>query len=298
MRKRIYKIRFNAIILFITIAVTGCGIKNVETDGKIQGDSFETEEMIFANEDTITENNENDIVDEIDYSSYLKKIWIVGDWEEDERRRDYPISIIFTKMEEKYIEGSFDIRGMVSSDYFYFLNNTHREPSQFQGMLCAGTAECKYNYGNGKDGTFSLSFCDTNRLEVQLEEDEIQSYLLRPYNFSDEKFRDYQVTYEIDLDSWGIVNLFYANSEENHSLPWVLLTNEQGDILYHFTAAYQVDSEVKDIIIEDMNGDGLKDVEVVTSFSDMPDTCRFEWYFYQRENGTFYLGLTNVFGID
>ena len=60
MRKRIYKIRFKAIILFMTIAVTGCGIENVETDEKIQGDTFETEEMIFANEDTITENNEND----------------------------------------------------------------------------------------------------------------------------------------------------------------------------------------------------------------------------------------------
>lgn len=60
MRKRIYKISFNAIILFMTILVTGCGIKNVETDEKIQGDSFETEEMIFSNEDTMAENNEND----------------------------------------------------------------------------------------------------------------------------------------------------------------------------------------------------------------------------------------------
>lgn len=36
--------RFKAIILFMTIVVTRCGIKNVETDGKIQGESFETEE--------------------------------------------------------------------------------------------------------------------------------------------------------------------------------------------------------------------------------------------------------------
>ena len=62
------------------IVVTGCGIKNVETDEKMQGDSFETEEKIFANEDTITENNENEIAYET---------WIANDWEEDESAVGY-----------------------------------------------------------------------------------------------------------------------------------------------------------------------------------------------------------------
>lgn len=298
MKKRINKIRFKVIILFIIIVVTGCGIKKEEADEKRQVDSYKTEGRISANKDKKTENNENEIADEIDYSFYLKKTWIVDGWEKDERRRDYPISIIFTKIEGKYIEGYFDIEGMVSSGYYYFLNNAYREPDRFQGMLYAGTAECKYDDSNGRNGTFNLKFYDTDRIEVQLEDDETQIYLLRPYNLSNEEFRDYQVSYEIDLDSWGIVNMFYANSDNNHSLPLVFLTNEQGDILYDFTAAYQSDSEVQDIIIEDINGDGLKDVEVVTFFSAIPDAYRFEWYFYQRENGTFYLELTNMFGSD
>ncbi len=57
-------------------------------------------------------------------------------------------------------------------------------------------------------------------------------------------FRDYHVSYEIELESWGIVNMFYANSADGHSIPLVFLTNKQGDIIYQFSAAYQSDSEV------------------------------------------------------
>lgn len=49
-----------------------------------------------------------------------------------------------------------------------------------------------------------------------------------------------------------------------HPYPWVLLINEQGNILYQFRSGFRNGSEVMEIIIEDMNGDGLKDVEVVT----------------------------------
>ena len=69
-----------------------------------------------------------------------------------------------------------------------------------------------------------------------------------------------------------------------HPYPWVLLINEQGNILYQFRSGFRNGGEVKEIIIEDMNGDGLKDVEVVTYFGD-PEGYRFEWYFYQGENG-------------
>lgn len=75
------------------------------------------------------------------------------------------------------------------------------------------------------------------------------------------------------------------------------LINEQGDILYEFSAGYQNDSEVLEIIVEDMNEDGLKDVEVVTYFSDMPDVYRFEWYFYQEEDGFFNFGLSKMLGV-
>ena len=240
---------------------------------------------------------ENKIDDSTDYSFYLKKIWLVDGWKEYER--DYPISLVFTKIEKEAVEGYIETDGMIASEYFWFLNNaSNMEPTQFHGMFYEGTAKCEYAQSNGNAEMFYITFGENDRIEAKLEKDQEQSFLLRPYNLSDEEFKEPQISYEIELDSWGFVKLFYANTTYNHSIPEVLLINDHGDILYSFAAGYQSDSEVLDIIIEDMDGNGLKDVEVITYFSDVPDAYRFEWYFYQNDNGLFYQGLTNMFGDD
>ncbi len=291
------------IFLVLLIMLAGCERKSEKSNEEMQEDYSQEETVTAADQKTEPEDNEtmqetvseNRIVDLTDYSSYLKKIWIVDGWEEEERRWDFPISLVFTQMERGAVEGYFYIGGMISSDYFHILERK-KTPPQFQGMIYDGTAECEYDNDDGGKGMFSLTFCGDDWIEARLEEDENQCYLLRPYNISDKELRDNQVSYEVELDSWGTVNLFYANSDDNHSLPQVFLINEQGDILYQFLTGYQTDSEVLEIIVEDMNRDGLKDVEVVTYFSDIPDIYRFEWYFYQEEDGFFYHGLTNMYG--
>lgn len=305
MEKTISRIKLVLISLVLLLMLAGCERKSEELNGEIKGECSQEETtaaMIQEAELEDYEDNEimqeavseNRMIDLTDYSSYLKKIWIVDGWEDEEPRWDFPISLVFTKTEEGVVEGYFYMGGMISTNYFRILINPNMP--QFRGMVYDGTAECEYDVDDGGKGTFSLTFCGNDRIEAKLGEDENQSYTLRPYNISDEKFRDNQTSYEVEVDSWGTVNLFYANTESNYSVPVVYFIDEQGDIIYQFSAAYQTESEVLEVIIEDMNGDGLKDVEVVTYFSDIPDVYRFEWYFYQEEDGFFYFGLSKMFG--
>lgn len=67
-----------------------------------------------------------------------------------------------------------------------------------------------------------------------------------------------------------------------------MLINDQGDILYKFSGNYQHGSRVCDVRIEDMNGDGLKDIKVGTTFAQEETASMFEAYFYQEESGLFY----------
>lgn len=107
-----------------------------------------------------------------------------------------------------------------------------------------------------------ILFCDNDRIKVELEGNETKQYLLRPYNISDEKFSEELTTIEVELDSWGTVYLAYGNYASRHSIPRVMLINNQGDILYIFSGNYQHGSMVCDVVIEDIDGDRLKDIRV------------------------------------
>ena len=194
-------------------------------------------------------------------------------------------------MEEGSIKGYFCVDEFIT---FYYRNLAlwkDRTP-EFAGVIYDGTAKCEYDYKNGSVGSLSITFCENDRIEVRLDGNEKQSHLLKPYNVSDVEFLDEPTTMEVELDSWGTVTLFYANCEWDY--PWVLLLNEQGDILYSFDGYWIDTSGVLDIKVEDINGDGLKEVEVVTYFPDFPDEYQYKCYFYQMEEGVFYVDWFSV----
>ena len=290
--KKIINVLSLLIVCILLLIVTGCGLKNSSLDEStlenIYGEHTFSWDAEDGAETEAVESVDDRTVDLTDYSSYLKKIWIVEGWNDSVV---YPVSLVITQMEEGYIKGYFCFNDIIT---FYYRNLTlwkYRTP-EFTGTIYDGTAECDYDYKNGDMGRFSITFCENDRIEVRLNGNEEQSYLLRPYNVSDEKFLGEPTTIEVELDSWGTVTLFYANLDFEKTYPWVLLLNEQGDILYTLSAAWVNPQEVKEIIIADMNEDGLKDVKVVTHFPDDPNDWD-EWYFYQLEDGTFYMGLHN-----
>lgn len=287
------KCKGNFVLFFVLFLLTGCGKNVAEPDIPLQGETeiIENMETGQSAEEVSEEHSvENEPEDNTDYSVYLKKIWIADGW-------DFfgsPISLVFTEIEDDFIGGYFTFGG----DLTLYLDRETPESNwpEFYGTVSHGEAICEYFYTDGEEGIFDLTFYDSNQITVMIERDEERSYCLRPFNISDVDFQDNAMLFETELDSWGAVTLFCANLENNKTYPWVLLVNEQGDILYEFYAPYHTASEVLDVIIEDMNGDGLKDVEVLTYFPPYSpdDDPPFEWYFYQNENGLFHLEQSNI----
>lgn len=281
------------IILFgmlIILSLSGCGDKETETCNSVDVTSDNSDLQDRKNQEDIISNESVDdkVVDLGDYSSYLKKIWIVEGWNDGAA---YPVSLVITQMEGGSIKGYFCVNEFITFYYWNLALWKDRTP-EFAGVIYDGTAECEFDYKNGNAGSLSITFCENDRIEVRLDGNEKQSHLLRPYNVSDVEFLDEPTTIEVELDSWGTVTLFYANCEWDY--PWVLLLNEKGDILYSFDGGWIDTSEVLDINVEDINGDGLKEVEVVTYFPDVPDVYRYAWYFYQMEEGVFYVDWFSV----
>lgn len=277
------------IILFgilIALSLSGCGDKGVEMLGSTDVTEEisnlrdgENEEEVVSNEPV--DDRTNDLTD---YSSYLKKIWIEEEWSFNDH--DWSDSLVITKIENGHIEGYY---GSVRDDYFN-LSNNQDGLYRFTGEIIDGIAECEYVVG--RNHPLMIIFYENDYIRVEGDGDAYRSHLLRPYHVSDWQFCGEPITYEVELDSWGTVTLFYANLEDRHSYPWVLLLDDQGDILYKFPGRFQIDSEVSEVIIEDVNGDGLKDVEVVTC-TNGTDEDRMEWFFYQTEDGLFYLERCN-----
>lgn len=315
----------NIILMVFVILVTGCKAQNdnMKKDIIIEEGLSETKDSVAGKEEVALpddeektenirenlqdeevkdtenamnreENTQEDLQDErvpdtADYSAFLKKIWVVDGWDKTD---DFIMSVSFVMIhiENGAVEGYFVRDGWVTAGYFELNYSRYRSDIvKFHGKIYDGIAECEYTDKEGENRAFTFTMFDSNCLKVVLDGDEAQAYTVVPYNISGRKFyADSIVIEEVELDSWGRVNLFYAVLDNLHPYPWVLLINEQGDILYQLPSGFRNGSEVKEVIIEDMNGDGLKDVEVVTYFGD-PDGYLFEWYFYQGENGFFVL---------
>ena len=272
--------------LFLVVAVLMIGLFagcEKETDETVAQDSLVEEKTVSNELETVSAEPVDDrIIDLSDYSSYLKKIWIEKEWSS----KDYgwSDSLVITKIENGHIEGYY---GSVRDDYFN-LSVGQEGLYPFKGEIYDGVAECEYI--DVRNNLFTITFYENDYIRV--ERDVYRNNLFRPYHVSDWQFRGDSITYEVELDSWGTVTLFYANLEDRHSYPWVLLLDGQGNILYKFPGRFLSDSKVSEVVIEDVNGDGLKDVEVITCMNGS-DEDRTEWYFCQLEDGLFYLEKYN-----
>ena len=260
----------------VIILLFGCGQLNQQNEIEKETTSINLD---GGNPDNCRNNDKQK-----DYSSYLKKVWIV----EDDYSGERMLSCVITDITGNEIEGYCYVGQRVLGIFNAQSRSNNNEKPNFHTVICDGAFQLevsKLQYGEeDRTGTACLKFCEGDRIEVTLtEEGNSEQYLLRPYNILDESLRDDPTIFQIELDSWGIVNMVYANTESNHSIPNIYLTNDQGDILYNFLADFQHASEVSEVVVEDMDGDGLKDVEVITFIG----SSQFEWYFFQKENGRF-----------
>jgi len=235
----------------------------------------------------------------IEYEQYLQKIWIVKDWN-GAYDTGGPMSFHIDEIENETIIGSFttgELAFPLLSD-----DNTYYSKGSLTGAISNDIAECEISDQGGTKGTATLMFKESDEIAVTIKftrkdiyvregsdvicKDVVLdgNYFFRPYQLSDIKELDVHKThsYELEIDSWGKVNLVTSVFNANKPYPVAYLINDKGDILYSFGNPFTNGTEIRDVYVEDINGDGLKDVRMNNSIA--------ERIFLQKEDGLFHSG--------
>lgn len=296
MRKKLISICVMGILVY---CIHGCGDQGAEI--------FSSSDVIEENSDLQDEKNQEEattdepvddrIVDLTDYSPYLRKIWCMNGENTDSPYPDnnVSVSLVITQIEEGSIQGYFDDTPFVYADYFR-LPQFEKYTTEFYGTIYDGTAECRCDYKDGREGTLTITFCGDDRIEAVLDGNDAQRCLLRPYHISDaDYFHRYlygeSMDFEAELGIWGTVTVHAVNPFTRPLSPELFLLNEQGDVLYLIEQEFFKDFEILEVIVEDMNEDGLEDMKVTTSVSYLRDGDWFAYQYerplYQLENGQF-----------
>lgn len=301
MRKRFISV---FIIGILVCCIHGCGDQGAKTlsstdvaeessDLRVEESQREAVTEELAAEEPIDDRS----IDLTDYSSYLRKVWCMKGENTDSPYPDnnVPVSLVITKIEEGAIQGYFDSTPFVYADYFR-LPQYEKYAHEFYGMIYNGTAECRCDYKDGREGTLTITFCGDDRIEAVLDGNDEQRCLLRPYHISDaDYFKTYlygeNIDFETVLGVWGTVTVHAVNPFQTNVGPYLFLLNEQGDILYMIDDEFFEDFEILEVIVEDMNEDGLEDMMVTTSVSYLQEgdwiAYEYERPLYQSENGQF-----------
>ena len=292
------------IIGILVCCIHGCGDQGAKTlsftDVAEESSDLRVEESqreAVTEELAADEPMDDRVVDLTDYSTYLRKVWCMKGESTDSPYPDnnVPVSLVITQIEEGSIQGYFDDTPFVYADYFCLPRREKRTP-EFHGTIYNGTAECRCDYKDGREGTLTITFCGDDRIEAVLDGNDEQRCLLRPYHISDaDYFKTYlygeNIDFETVLGVWGTVTVHAVNPFQTNVGPYLFLLNEQGDILYMIDDEFFEDFEILEVIVEDMNEDGLEDMMVTTSVSYLQEgdwiAYEYERPLYQLENGQF-----------
>lgn len=146
----------------------------------------------------------------------------------------------------------------------------------------SGSFRMGYPEGNV---TFTLDFLPDSRVQVTIPATEEQ-YLLRPYRLEDNPDESvYQeLSGEIELETWGKVQLINVMSNTRHPIAGAYLANEKGEVMYDFYPHFMNGFDIVEYTITDMNGDGMKDIEWIL---ELDDKTHLRYRAYQGMDGMF-----------
>ncbi len=228
-------------------------------------------------------------IDETVFERYARTIWIPYEWKEGE---DYGNDVTpFTFY--LYREGG-EIVGRISTviedppcvSYDYYMKYADQGVN-LSGTILGDKIECRAESG-AYNGIFYCGLNEDGTMDVLLEESG-ETLLFRPYLVSDMgKIKDGWESMTLDLNSWGTVNLIYGVIDSNKPHPVAVLAGEGDEMYYYFRLSFLTGSEIENIIVEDVNGDGLSDIKFISYFPGYAEP-RLERTFYQMENGFFYI---------
>lgn len=244
-----------------------------------------------------TESKEHDI----DYSYYIRKIWINEGSEQQKSMDD--LFLYLNRVNGENIEGEIYTGEMPISSYFYDLSFDSNYQWNFMGKILDDSVKCKF-VGEEMNGNISLVFNNANIVgNIELTEEVVLNdkfinegtYNFRPYTIKDvnSQYEEHGIStilldeysYEVHIDSWGKVHFISMMVNSNKPHPLFFLANEESEILYRFYAPFQNGLDVTEISVDDIDGDGLEDIVVILGAKDIGGVVA--WIFFQTKDGMF-----------
>lgn len=211
--------------------------------------------------------------DAIREEDYINRIYVVdaGD------SYGYEFSIYITELNDEYIEGYGRRHGTAEFEPKSYPMKGHRVDGKMRASF--------HSYFPAEEVIFTLDFQDDSRIQVTIPKTKEQ-YLLRPYSPEEDPDWDVyeELSGEIELESWGKVQLINAISTTRHPIAEAYLANEKGEVMYSFHAAFINGFDIIEYTVADMNGDGWKDIEWILALG---DDAHFRYRAFQQEDGTF-----------
>jgi len=258
----------NKKILFAIIAtfllLVGCSNQYIAHQNEPSTEEQQNEEFT-----TKEQNNQSIIttIDTIDYSKYVKKVWVVKD------DTDNSSSFCISEIVNWKIIGKFSLVGEAIPSNCYYLPDHYED---LTGTIDNGTAECRFSDEKGNKGNIKLFFKPNNEIEATIKYTE-KSQDNKHYKDGTFKFRSYNLndankgvsiikdqSFTVDLNSWGTVRFVTSKAmggNDKHPTDFYL-TDEDENILYDFEQnTYNID--VNAVSFQDVNKDGLKDIIII-----------------------------------
>lgn len=322
MRKRIHNI---CIVLVCVILSVGCNVEKSQTasfsNESTKSVIIKTEQRMWQfleeyekkNEEIVMSLNSMPTFEEVEnLKACIKRVWVV-DGVENEDTYYGPFSFCITSMQHGIIEGEYRYNGIATWEF-----DEKDGKGKFTGRIRNGRVECSFQNKEENEVNLILTSWEDMQIEAevgcirndgrwQYSRENRETYRFRPYNLSDVENITVldEHSFEMELDSWGHIR-FVAARADNIGLgryyPATYLTDIEGNILYEFgSTEYTAGEEIYDIVIEDINGDGLKDIGVITWFSFMYENGEknfTRWDFCQKQDGTFYLNHSYSVNLD
>lgn len=232
---------------------------------------------------------------EREFDGYLHKIWIREDFDGVETGK---VSFIINKIENNHIEGIFSASNLPDSN---------ERSGSFQGNIKGYNANCSFIYGNGNRGNIQITFTDQEEITAEIvyaadttyytKEELSGTFTYKPYQITDMGGSPPAFTENEDLSFWTVLDgwgevCFVAGSFDTgeRTYPRLFLTDGKENILYEFPMYGATGTEIKSIILEDLNGDGRKDIYITSFLTDEPERVEpaTDRKMYQGRDGLFY----------
>lgn len=211
--------------------------------------------------------------DKIREEDYINKIYLVDQGDS----YGYEFSIYITELDDKHIEGYGKRYGTAE---------LRPQGHSMKGYSDDGRMYCSFHMNYPEEEViFMLDFLEDSRIQVTIPETNEQ-YVLRPYRPADdpEEIVYEELSGEIELETWGKVQLINTMSNTRHPIAGAYLANEKGEVIYDLYPGFMNGLDIIEYTVTDMNGDGLKDIEWILALG---DDVHFRYRTYQRTDGTF-----------